>query len=276
AWVQGDATRLRQVVDNLLDNAIKYSFAGGRVHVALDHEADRARLRLDDDGDGIAAADLGSIFEPFVQGDRSLDRAAGGLGLGLSMVRGLVELHGGSVQARSEGKGRGSRFEVRLPLLRQPAAGAREPPAGALPQVHALDILVVEDNTDAAEVLQMVLETCGHRVVVAHAGDAAVRLAADRHFDAVVCDIGLPGLDGYAVARALRATERHRGTFLLAVTGYGGAESHRKGLEAGFDDLLTKPLPSEHLLEILARLPARQHVPGPSSQSLTEAGGLRQ
>ncbi|WP_427914921.1 ATP-binding response regulator [Ramlibacter sp. MMS24-I3-19] len=270
-WIQGDATRLRQVTDNLLDNAVKYSFAGGRVRVTLDHDGADARLRLDDEGDGIAAADLGSIFEPFVQGDRSLDRAAGGLGLGLSMVRSLVELHGGSVHAQSDGKGRGSRFEVRLPLLRQPLAGAAQPGGDAGADDRALDILLVEDNTDAADVLRMVLEMSGHRVVVAHAGDVAVDVAADMRFDAVVCDIGLPGLDGYGVARALRAMELHRGTFLLAVTGYGDAASHQKGMEAGFDDLLAKPLQAERLLQLLARPPVRA-----AQQAAASATALRQ
>jgi CheY-like chemotaxis protein/anti-sigma regulatory factor (Ser/Thr protein kinase) len=252
-WVLGDATRLTQVLDNLLQNALKFTDRGGTIAVRVEADAgsQRAVLTVRDTGRGIEAPLLPHLFEPFTQADRSLDRAKGGLGLGLSLVKGLVELHGGEVRASSEGPGRGAEFVVRLPLEPEPAALSQ---LSATPQAAQTRsrILVVEDNRDAADSLRMLLELYGYDVTVAYTGPTGVEKAKAWKPDVVLCDIGLPGLDGYGVVRELRqdpATARAR---MIAVTGYGSAEDRQRSQEAGFDQHLVKPVDPEALQEVVA------------------------
>jgi PAS domain S-box-containing protein len=252
-WVQGDPTRLAQVLQNLLDNAAKFTDRGGRVDVgvAVD-EAGQAVVTVRDTGIGIDPAMLQRIWTAFAQADRSLDRARGGLGLGLAVVRGLVELHGGQVQAASEGPGRGAEFTVRLPVVPEPPAlTATASARGRAGQ--RLRVLVVEDNRDAADSLKLLLDLLGHETQVAATGPEGVRVAQEWSPDVVLCDIGLPGLDGYGVARQLRlhpATARVR---LVALTGYGGDEDRRRSRQAGFDHHLTKPATPDDLVRLLKR-----------------------
>ena len=252
-WVDGDATRLKQVIDNLIDNAIKFSREQGQVRVELAPDGGDALLRVIDQGEGIEAESLPYLFEPFMQADRSLDRSRGGLGLGLALVKGLVHLHGGTVQAESPGPGQGSTFTVRLQLLHRTALQDSRPEDGA-PAARALHVLVAEDNVDAAETLRMILEVWGYQVSVAHSGPAAIEAARRLRPDAVVCDIGLPGASGYEVAKALRAEPTNRGAILIAVTGYGGATNRQAALSAGFDAHFAKPVSPTELLDHLSRL----------------------
>jgi PAS domain S-box-containing protein len=258
-WVEGDPTRLAQVVGNLLHNASKFTDAGGRVAVRLQAEAGgtEAVLGVRDTGIGMDADMLRRLFEPFSQADRSIDRSRGGLGLGLALVKGLVELHGGSVRASSPGPGQGSEFIVRVPLSR-----ATQWEAGAMSDrpwwVKSLRVLVIEDNWDAAESLRLLLELSGHEVVVTHNGAAGVEAARRQQPDVVLCDIGLPGgMDGYAVARALRADPEQSVATLIAVSGYGQEEDQRRARQAGFDRHLTKPVDPQVLAHLLEMLPAR-------------------
>jgi two-component system CheB/CheR fusion protein len=265
AVVLGDSTRLAQVLGNLLHNAAKFTPAGGRVTVALERVPGTAILRVRDDGVGIDAAVLPRLFEPFAQGDETLERSRGGLGLGLALVKRLVELHGGTVSARSEGSGRGAEFVVKLPLFEgAPAAKGADAaaPAGARRRV-----LVVDDNVDAAETLRDLLEISGHEAAVAHDGPSALALARAFAPDAVVCDIGLPGMDGYAVARALRADGALRSVLLVALTGYALPDDLRRASEAGFDAHLAKPPPLGAIEALLRRAraapAAHDAVPSP-------------
>ena len=254
-WLDADATRLGQIIGNLLWNAAKFSDPGGRTEIELERGAGGAAVvRVRDDGIGIPPEILPHVFEPFVQGDRSLDRSRGGLGLGLSLVRTLVELHGGSVELRSDGDGCGTEVIVRLPLapelpaLVEPSGRSRE----TMPRHR---VLVVEDNLDAAETLREMLLMWDHEVEVANDGpDGVVRARAFRP-DVVLCDIGLPGMDGYEVARALRADPSVSSAFLVAVTGYASPDDARRAAGAGFDLHLGKPVPIEVLEEVLATAP---------------------
>jgi signal transduction histidine kinase len=251
-WVSGDRTRLAQVVGNMLHNARKFTDAGGRVEVGLRAEAGAAVVTVRDTGIGMDAETLRHVFEPFAQADRSLDRSRGGLGLGLALVKGLVELHGGEVRAASDGLGTGSGFTVRLPLDGEAApAGPHAPPTG-LP-TRGCRVLVIEDNTDAAASLEILLELMGHAVEIARTGPDG--LAAARAFrpDLVLCDIGLPGgMDGFAVAKALRGEPAVVGAYIVALTGYGQPEDRAKALDAGFDVHLTKPVDGTALDRVIA------------------------
>jgi two-component system CheB/CheR fusion protein len=254
--LDADPTRLGQVVGNVLWNAAKFTNPGGRAEVRVEREPGGVALvRVRDDGIGIPSEILPHVFDPFVQADRSLDRTRGGLGLGLSLVKALVELHGGSVQVRSDGDDRGAEVSIRLPLapeepaLVQPGATARE----SMPRHR---VLVVEDNVDAAETLREMLLLWDHDVEVVHDGRDGIARAHVFQPDVVLCDIGLPGLDGYAVARALRADPAVSSAFLVAVTGYASPEDARRAVGAGFDLHLGKPVPIEVLEEVLATAPA--------------------
>jgi CheY-like chemotaxis protein len=256
-WVQADPTRLAQVVDNLLENALKFTDRGGAVavQVAALPNARQAALTIRDTGVGIEPEMLAHLFEPFAQADRSLDRSRGGLGLGLALVRGLVALHGGQVEVASAGKGRGADVTVRLPLQEDPPALLSEP-VPPLAAHKPLQILIVEDNPDAAESLRLMLELWGHDVRVAHSGPAGVTAARDVRPQVVLCDIGLPGMDGYAVATALRAQPETAASRLIAVTGYGQAADVRRALEAGFQEHLVKPVHPERLFALLEACPS--------------------
>jgi signal transduction histidine kinase/ActR/RegA family two-component response regulator len=251
-WVQGDPSRLRQILDNLLDNALKFTDSGGRITIRLTSDAERqqAVLSAQDTGIGVEPEMLARLFDVFSQADTSLDRSRGGLGLGLALVKGLVELHGGTVQAASEGAGRGAEFILRLPQERELPALSETPPPPIGPSKR-LRILVVEDNRDSAETLRMFLELFGYEVTVAHSGPDGVATAKKGRPDVVLCDIGLPGMDGFAVANALRHDPTTASARLIAVTGYGQEEDRRRALAAGFDDHLVKPVDPEVLLERL-------------------------
>jgi PAS domain S-box-containing protein len=259
-WVTGDETRLAQVVSNLLDNAAKFTDRGGRVSLRLAAEGPEAVLRVADTGIGLAPELAPHVFDVFTQADRSLERSRGGLGLGLAVVKGLAERHGGRVEAHSDGPGRGSTFTVRLPLEEEPAAlaeGDAPGPAGGARR----RVLVVEDNRDAAESLSMFLQLMGHEVRVAGTGPDGVAAAAAWRPDAVVSDIGLPGFDGYEVARRLRAGPARGDVLLIAVTGYGRDEDRRQSHEAGFDYHLTKPADPADIRRILDTSPRRGAAP---------------
>ena len=250
-WLFGDAGRLEQVVVNLLTNAAKYTEEGGRVWLTASQEGDEAVIRVRDTGVGIAPELLPRVFDLFTQAERSLDRAQGGLGIGLALVQRLVEMHRGKVEAFSA-MGQGSEFVVRLPILGTPIplppiVQASAPTAGG-----ALRILVVDDNVDSAESLAMLLQTVGHEVQTAHDGPTGLTAALGFRPDAVLLDIGLPKMDGYEVARKIRLAPRLAATPLIALTGYGQESDRQRSREAGFDHHLVKPVDFEKLLRILA------------------------
>jgi signal transduction histidine kinase len=253
-WHEGDPLRLEQVVHSLLDNAGRFTDRGGHVRVRLTVDRDRmaALLTIRDTGIGIEAGLLPNIFDAFVQGDRTLERTRGGLGLGLSVVKRLVEMHGGQVSAASDGPGQGSEFSVRLPVAPEPAALTTVRPE-APPRISpASRVLVIEDSLDAAASLEMLLCMRGHDVRVAHTGTAGVAAARAWTPDVVLCDIGLPELDGYGVARELRQDPTTARVRLLALTGYGTEEDRCRSREAGFDQHLVKPVDPKILLDQLA------------------------
>jgi CheY-like chemotaxis protein/anti-sigma regulatory factor (Ser/Thr protein kinase) len=259
AWVNGDATRLKQVLDNLFDNAVKFSPAGREVLVSLTKDAGQAIVAVSDQGAGLDPQLIAHIFEPFVQADRSLDRPNGGLGLGLALVRGLVQLHGGAASAASKGPNCGSTFTVRLPLIETPAlrAEGRAQSTGG----DGLRVLLAEDNRDAADSLKMLLEMSGHEVSVAYNGPDAVTTARTVCPEVVVCDIGLPGMSGYDVATALRQDPDLRSVRLIAVTGYGDVQDRDTALATGFDEHLCKPVEPNRLLEEIAKAAHRASPP---------------
>lgn len=253
-WVDADPVRLAQVVGNLLGNAAKFSNRGGRTEVTVAREDATATIRVRDDGVGISPDLLKRLFEPFAQGDETLDRSRGGLGLGLALAKGLVELHGGTLDAYSAGPGRGAEFTVRMPLARSERPAASVP--SAAPSPRSRRVLVVEDNRDAAATLREVLALSGHVVEIAHDGTEGLARAAAFDPEVVLCDIGLPGLSGYEVARALRREPGGRSRLLVALTGYGRDEDHDRALEAGFDAHLVKPVAPAQLEDVLAGRPA--------------------
>jgi PAS domain S-box-containing protein len=256
--VEGDSTRLSQIVLNLLNNAAKYTPEGGRIRLAVEQEGGEAVIRVRDTGVGLTDDLLPKIFDLFAQGDRSLDRAEGGLGIGLTLVRQLVQMHGGAVEAHSEGPGRGSEFVVRLPLLAAPPAADDSPVADAESSSHVSSrrVLVVDDNSDSAESMALLLQVWGHEVRTAHDGPAALALAAEYRPDIVLLDIGLPGMSGYEVVKRLRDLPGLERATIAAVTGYGQASDRERTRAAGFDRHLVKPVEPAHLQEVLAAAPA--------------------
>jgi PAS domain S-box-containing protein len=252
AWVDGDRTRLTQIVDNLVSNALKFTDRGGEVSVSVRTDGTRAVLAVRDTGIGIEPELLSRLFEPFTQADRSLDRTRGGLGLGLALVKGLTEPQGGSVRVASEGAGLGSLFTVILPSSLEPPP-LRDRPMDRTPaSARRMRVLVVEDNVDAAESLRMLLKHFGCEVRVAHTGPDGVRTAMEMEPDLVVCDIGLPGLDGYGVAKSLRQTFNAGKPVLVALTGYGDEDDKLRAAEAGFDRHYTKPVDPAVLRALLS------------------------
>ena len=259
-WVHGDEDRLSQVMANLLTNAAKYTDRGGAIDVAAAREGEEVVLRVRDSGMGIAPELLPRIFDLFIQGERALDRSQGGLGLGLSIVRSLVEQHGGRVSAASGGPGKGSELCVRLPLLAVDAAPSA-PSLAAAPAVapspapeRARRVLVVDDNRDAAELLAEALCTVGHDARVAFNGPEAIDLARQLIPEIAFLDIGLPVMDGYELARRLRALPGCAAMYLVAVTGYGQSTDRQRSREAGFEDHLVKPVELEEVHRIITRL----------------------
>jgi signal transduction histidine kinase/ActR/RegA family two-component response regulator len=251
--LEADPTRLEQVLVNLLTNAAKYTDPGGRIGLTAERDGHEAVLRVRDTGVGIPAELIPRVFEPFMQAERSVDRTHGGLGIGLTLVKCLVEMHGGSVTAHSEGPGKGSEFVVRLPAL--PPARAGRPEAVFKPGKpnpgRSLRVLVVDDCVDAAESLAVLLNLWGHEVHVAHDGTAALEVAAACRPEVVLLDLGLPGMDGYEVARRLRARPGPC-PLLVALTGYARAGDRRRTREAGFHEHLAKPVDLEALEVLLA------------------------
>jgi CheY-like chemotaxis protein len=241
-WLFGDFVRLAQVVSNLVNNSAKYTPEGGRIEVAAEARDGEAQIVVRDDGEGIDAQLLPRVFELFVQGERSLDRSQGGLGLGLTLVKRLVELHDGRVKALSDGAGRGAEFRVTLPCIsvvqkQQPTTVVQAKPA----TVHGRRVLVVDDNLDAAETIAAFLRLEGHQTKVVSEGPLVLSTALVFEPQVVVLDIGLPGLDGYAIARQLRGHHATSQALLIALTGYGRDEDRMRAAEAGFDCHFTKP-----------------------------------
>jgi signal transduction histidine kinase/CheY-like chemotaxis protein len=253
-WLDADETRIAQVVGNLLHNAVKFGRRDGSVVVRTGVVDGQAELRVRDDGAGIAPEVVPQLFQPFVQADGGgLARTAGGLGLGLALVKRLVELHGGRVRALSEGVGRGAEFVVTLPVATAAAAEVPAPaPAAATATPAATDVLVIEDNMDAARSIADVLTMEGHRVSVATDGRTGIAKARDLRPDIILCDIGLPDVDGYDVVRTLRADGRLAATRFVALSGYAQPEDRARASEAGFDLHLAKPAPVEALLALVA------------------------
>ncbi|MBC8113464.1 MAG: response regulator [Candidatus Saccharimonas sp.] len=250
-YVLGDATRLEQVQVNLLTNASRYSASNEQIRLRLTREGDQAVLSVRDTGLGIAPEMLDRIFDLFVQSDETFDRSAGGLGVGLTLVRSLVEMHGGQVTAHSAGLGFGSEFVVRLPLVSAPKAAPpqKQPIPSGQPRHR---ILLVEDNVDSREMLKDLLELDGHEVQTAEDGIEGTSIVETGWPDLVLMDIGLPGLSGYDTARLIRANG-HRDLHLVALTGYGQPADRQSALEAGFDDHLVKPFNPADLTRILSR-----------------------
>jgi two-component system CheB/CheR fusion protein len=244
-WVKGDESRLSQVLGNLLHNASKFTNRDGTVEVSLEQRGEQACLRVRDDGVGISPDMLPHVFEPFTQAEQKLDRSAGGLGLGLTLVKRLVELHGGAVRAHSEGQGNGAEFTVVLPIDARPVAGAFAEPVAV--RRASQRVLVVEDNVDGADILSALLRINGHDVRVCYSGSQALGEARAFKPDVVLCDIGLPQMDGYEVARALRNDPALNRVRLIALTGYAAREDHKKVIAAGFDEHLVKPADTEAL-----------------------------
>jgi PAS domain S-box-containing protein len=249
-WIDGDFTRLAQVLGNLLQNAGKFTGPGGAVTVRLGTEDGRATLSVRDTGAGMEPGEEHRMFEAFMQGGQDLARSRGGLGLGLALVKGLVEMHGGSVRARSEGPGRGSEFTVAFPLAEAPPSPP--PREEARPEGTGRLVLLVEDNVDAGLTLADILELSGHRVRVAHDARSGLQLARALRPDVIVCDVGLPDMDGYAFARAARLDPVLGRTRLIALTGYAQPEDLERAREAGFDAHLPKPPPLEELEALIA------------------------
>ncbi len=256
-WIEADPARLEQVVVNLLTNSAKYTESGGHVRLSAGCEGGQVVIKVKDDGVGIPPDQLPRMFELFAQGDRSLARSEGGLGIGLTLVKSLVEMHGGSIEASSGGPGQGSEFVVRLPAAQAPPRA--EPPSSRPPaSAEGLRILVVDDNVDTVQGMAKLLGLLGHEVRVAHTGPEGVEAARKHRPEVVLLDIGLPGMDGYQVAGALRRADSSRDALIIGVSGYGQDQDRRRSQEAGFDHHLIKPVDFDLLLTLLTRAePAR-------------------
>ena len=247
-FVDADPTRLAQVITNLVNNAAKYTHAGGRIGVACEHHGGQAVVIVRDNGSGIPREMLSRIFDLFAQAEPSTARTHGGLGIGLTLVKNLVEMHGGTVVARSRGRGSGSEFEVRLPAVAAPHV--EPPPSRVDAPARAFRVLLIEDNVDTRETLRRVLELDGHEVREAADGPEGIEVALASRPEVVIVDIGLPGLDGFEVARRLRAA-LGKAPLLIALTGYGQPEDRRLSRDAGFDVHLVKPVSPEQLAAAL-------------------------
>jgi signal transduction histidine kinase/CheY-like chemotaxis protein len=254
--VLGDPARLEQIISNLLNNAVKYTPPEGSIHLSVRREGEQGVIRVKDSGVGIAPEMLSAVFELFAQVEGTIDRSQGGLGLGLTLVRRLVEKHGGSVTALSAGLGRGSEFIVRLPICKRgkPSGSAGKAPSGQ----RRRKILVVEDGAENRELLRFLLETEGHSVEVAEDGRQGAEMALAFQPDVAVIDLGLPILDGYQLARKVRATPEGRQIFMIALSGYGQPEDRQRSTDAGFNVHLVKPLDMDEMVRLLSNLPANE------------------
>ncbi|HJX26523.1 MAG TPA: ATP-binding protein [Thermoanaerobaculia bacterium] len=252
-YLDADLTRLAQVFTNLLNNSAKYTERGGHVWLTATREGREAIVSVRDTGIGIPPEHLPSIFKMFSQVTPALERSGGGLGVGLALAQGIVQLHGGCMEARSEGLGRGSEFIVRLPIADPPVRARAEESGGEAVRPGGLRILIADDNRDAAESLGMLLEIEGHEISIVHDGVAAVETAATFEPDVALLDIGMPGLNGYEVAHSLRGQPAGKRMTLVAITGWGQEEDKRRSMEAGFDHHLIKPVDYKDLVGLLAR-----------------------
>jgi signal transduction histidine kinase/ActR/RegA family two-component response regulator len=238
--IQADPVRITQVVGNLLNNALKFTDAGGTVRVTVCEDHDQVEISVSDNGAGIEAELLPVIFDPFVQAAQSLDRSNGGMGIGLSIVKRITELHGGTVMAKSGGSGKGATFIVRLPL--EKGAEIKREASESKGTKRALHILVIEDNKDLADAISMALSLAGHTFAIAHDGLRGLEMFEAENPDFVLCDIGLPGIDGYEFARQVRAKAAGEHAYLIALSGYGSLKDVENAIKAGFNDYLVKPI----------------------------------
>jgi CheY-like chemotaxis protein/two-component sensor histidine kinase len=259
-WLDADADRLTQVLSNLLNNASRYTPSGGRIRISASGDGEAVVLSVADTGIGLDPADAARVFDMFTQ---IAGPGTGGLGIGLALVKGIAELHGGSVEVRSEGIGHGAEFVVRLPAAAGAAAAATPAEEPRTPRAPSRRVLVVDDNADSAAMMAAVLELQGHEVRVACDGHQAVEAAVEFVPDVALLDIGLPGLSGYEVAQRMRTDPRTCSAHLIAVTGWGHEEDRQRALESGFDAHLTKPADPEHIIELVAR-------------SVSSTGGIQQ
>jgi two-component system, sensor histidine kinase len=258
-YLDADLTRIAQVVSNLLNNASKYTPSDGHIDLVVRREGAQVVIEVRDDGMGIPSEHLEDIFQMFGQVNHALDRAQGGLGIGLALVRRLVEMHQGTVTAHSEGAGKGSTFTVRLPAAAPKGAPVSDEPAIFSPGNGARRVLVVDDNEDAGELLGFMLEQEGFEAVIVNDGPAAIRAATSMSPSVVILDIGLPGMSGYEVATKLRENSRFSDTAIIALSGWGSPEDKRRALDAGFDLHLTKPVFVEDLRRALGALSPPSH-----------------
>jgi two-component system CheB/CheR fusion protein len=251
--MQADPVRLEQILTNLLHNAAKYTPEGGQIGLSVAREGGELVVRVRDNGIGIDPEQLPEVFELFMQADRSLDRSLGGLGIGLTLVKTLVELHGGSIEAISEGPGRGSEFIVRLPAAEpvEPVEPVEQEGDGDGAPISPRRILIVDDSPDAIRTLEVLLSRLGHEIHTATDGPAALEAVAAFSPDLVILDLGLPDMDGFEVARRLRAAPKTSGLTLVALSGYGREDDRRKCREVGFDDHAVKPVDFDRLQELL-------------------------
>jgi CheY-like chemotaxis protein len=247
--LEADSTRFEQILVNLLTNAAKYTPAGGRIQLIVGVEGKELVVRVRDNGIGILPELLPKMFDLFTQGDRSLDRSEGGLGIGLTLVRSLAELHGGTVTATSDGPGRGSEFVVRLPAATP--AGAKPSGRPAASEARRFRVLVVDDNADTANGMAKLLKLSGHDVRVAHNGEEAIKVARDHQPEVMLLDIGLPGMDGYELASKLRREDWSENSVLIAVSGYGEEQARDRSKKAGFHHHLVKPVNFDTVLALL-------------------------
>jgi CheY-like chemotaxis protein len=256
-WLDADLTRLAQVISNLLNNAAKYTPPGGHIRVAVRTEEDNAIVAVADNGIGIAPEMQGNVFQLFAQVDSRPDRAHGGLGVGLALVRQLVAMHRGTVEAKSEGIGKGSVFTIRLPRVEGPTHSA-EPQERQVhsPTARSLRVLVVDDTIEVAQTVGWMLEEIGHQYCLVHDGRKVLEAATTYRPHAILLDIGLPGMDGYAVCRELRADAQFKKTPIIAQTGWGQERDKARASEAGFDEHLVKPVALKDLERLLARVVA--------------------
>jgi signal transduction histidine kinase/ActR/RegA family two-component response regulator len=256
-YVDGDHKRLVQVIANLLINAVKFTPNNGRIAVRLDATGTHIVIGVEDDGIGISAQQLPDVFKLFVQAESTLNRAQGGLGMGLTIVERLVELHGGSVSAQSQGLGKGCEFTIRLPRLSGEidySNHAQKSPQAQPVIPSAVSILIVDDNVDAAEMLGELLKVKGFRVAIEHDGLGALRRAEDEAFDAFFLDIGMPSMDGLQLVQSLRARAQSRNKLIVAVTAYGSESDKTSFVASGFDERLVKPASPEKILEVLEKI----------------------
>jgi signal transduction histidine kinase len=260
-WLDADLTRLSQVVSNLLNNAAKYTPEGGRIVLSARRERNEVLISVSDNGIGIPSDMLPRVFDLFTQVPDNLDRSRGGLGIGLALVKQLVEMHGGSIAAESGGRGNGSSFRLRLPVVEAaPASSTAEPPLPILSNDATLKVLVVDDNFDVAQTMGWMIEAIGHDYRMVHESKLAVQAAQEYRPDAILLDINMPGMDGYAVCRALREQTLFDDTVIIAQTGWGQTQDHASTGKSEFDHHLTKPVNMDRLEQVLTGILSERRI----------------